>query len=198
MPTSQQIIDTLRTFAHRTDVERVDEAVQALQPFGDEAVLALADASSDPDEYVRVMALEVLYEWDGDTEPVLPAVMRALDDPDRIVRICAASVVSQHVEKTGEAVPILLKWLDTDDDHSRLTAAALILKIEPSKHDDMLAILAEGMESDDTGIRCLVAWLLSGLRDVTPDALPLLRLMLSDEDEFVRSVVEEEELESSA
>jgi hypothetical protein len=26
----RQIIDTLRTFAHRTGVERVDEAVQAL------------------------------------------------------------------------------------------------------------------------------------------------------------------------
>lgn len=188
----QKIIDTLRTFAHRTNVERVDEAVHALQPFGDDAILALADASSDPDEYVRVMALEVLYEWDGDTSAVLPAVIGALNDPDRIVRICAASVVSQHVEKASEAVPILRRWLDTDDHHSRLTAAALILRIDPRQQGEMLAVLAEGMKSDDTGIRCLTAWLLSGLRDVTPDALPLLRQMLHDEDELVREVVEEE------
>lgn len=188
----QPIIDTLRTFAHRSDLERVDEAVQALQQFGDEAVLALADASSDPDEYVRVTALEALYYWDGDTEPALPAAISALDDPDRIVRICAASVISQHVEKAREAVPFLLKWLGTDDQHSRLTAAALILRIDPSQHDEMLAILAEGMDSDDSAIRCLTAWLLSGVRDVTHEAFPLLQQMLGDEDEFVRSVVEEE------
>jgi HEAT repeat protein len=186
---SQQIRETLRPFAHRNDVERVDDA---LQQFGDEAVLALADASSDPDEYVRVMALEVLYEWDGDTEPVLPAVICALDDPDRIVRICAASVVSQHVEKASEAVPILVRWLDTDDQHSRLTAAALILRIAPSKQEEMLAVLAKGMESDDSAIRCLTAWLLSGLRELTPDALPALQQMLDDDDDFVRSVVAEE------
>lgn len=188
----QKIIDALRPFAHRTDVERVEEAVHALQPFGDEAVLALADASSDPDEYLRVMALEVLYDWSGDTETALPAAIRALDDPDRIVRICAASVVSQHVEKASEAVPRLAKWLDTDDQHSRLTAAALIVRIDPSKDNEMMPVLRGGMESADTGIRCLAAWLLSGLRDVTPDAFPLLRLMLDDEDEFVRSVVVEE------
>lgn len=193
----QKIIDTLRKNAHRTDVERVDEAVQALQQFSDEAVLALADASSDPDEYVRVIALEVLYYWTGDTAAALPAVIRALDDPDRIVRICAASVVSQHVGKATQAVPILFKWLDTDDHHSRLTAAALILKIEPSKQEEMLAVLRGGMKSDDTGIRCLTAWLLSGLREVTPDALPALKQMLDDEDEFVRSVAAEE-LESLA
>ncbi len=192
MQSHRQIIDTLRTVAHRIDVERVDEAVQALQPFGDEAILTLADASSDPDEYVRVMALEVLYEWDGDTEPALPAVIRALDDPDRIVRICAASVVSQHVEKASDAVPILRRWLNTDDHHSRLTAAALILRIDPPQHDEMMSVLRGGIESDDSAIRCLTAWLLGGLRDVSPDALPLLQQMLNDEDEFVRSVVEDE------
>jgi len=192
MPVRHQIIDTLRTFAHRSDVEFVEEAVQALQPFGDVAVLALADASCDPDDYVRVMALEVLYDWDGDTTAALPAMILALDDPDRIVRIAAVGPVDQHSEKAEDAVPILMKWLDIDDQHSRLTAAALILRIDPSQKDEMLTILAEGMESDDTGIRCLAAGLLSGLRDVTPDAHPLLQQMLSDGDEFVRSVVEEE------
>lgn len=192
MHSRQQIIDTLRTFAHRINMERVDEAVQALQQFGDETVLAMADALNDPDDYVRVMALEVLYEWNGDTEPALPATIRALDDPDRIVRICAASVVSQHVEKASAAVPPLLKWLDRDDEHSKMTAAALILKIDTSKHDEMLAVLAEGMESDDSGIRCVVAWLLGGLRDVTPDALPLLQMMTLDQDNFVQEIAREE------
>jgi hypothetical protein len=113
----------------------------------------------------------------------------ALGDP---VRIAAVGPVARHAEKSSDAVPNLVKWLDTEDEHSRLTAAALILKIDPSKHDEMLTILAEGMESDDTGIRCLTAWLLSGLRDVTPDAHPHLQQMFGDGDEFVRSVVEEE------
>lgn len=61
----QKIIDTLRTFAHRNDVEHVDEAVQALRPFGDESVFALADALTDPDDYVRVMALGFVIFWCG-------------------------------------------------------------------------------------------------------------------------------------
>lgn len=129
---------------------------------------------------------------EGDTTAALSATISALDDPDRIARIAAVGPVARHSAKAKDAVPSLLKWLDTDDEHSRLTAAALILRIDPSKQDEMLAILTEGMESDDTGIRCLTAWLLSGLRDVTPDAHPLLQQMLSDGDEFVRSVVEEE------
>lgn len=192
MQDDQPIIDMLRTFAHRSDVERVDEAVQALRPFGDDAVVGLAYALSEDDDYVRLVALEVLGEWDGDTTAALSAMISALDDPDRIVRIAAVGPVSQHAEKAEDAVPILVKWLDTDDQHSRLTAATLILRIDPSKAVEMMPVLRSGMESDDTGIRCLAAWLLSGLRDVTPDALPLLRLMLGDEDEFVRSVVEEE------
>jgi len=192
MHSRQQIIDTLRTFAHRINMERVDEAVQALQQFGDETVLAMADALSDPDDYLRVMALEVLYYWDGDSEPALPSVISALDDPDRIVRICAASVISQHTEKVSAAVPPLLKWIDGYDEHSRLTAAALILKIDHTKAGKMLAILADGAKSEDSGIRCLAAWLLGGLRDVTPDALPLLLQMISDEDKFVREVVKDE------
>lgn len=197
MSNHQEIIDTLRRFAHRTEVERVEEAVHALRPFGNETILALADALDDPDDYVRVMTLEVLYEWDGDTEPALPATIRALDDPDRIVRICAASVVSQHIVTASEAVPPLLKWIEGDDEHSRMTAAALILKIDSTKHEEMLAVLAEGMESDDSGSRCLTAWLLSGLRDVSPNALLLLQKMTTDQDDFVRSVVKEE-LESLA
>lgn len=192
MQDHQPIIDILRTFAHLTDVERVEEAIQALQQFSDEAVVGLADALSDDDDYVRLIALEVLGEWDGDTTAALSAMISALDDPDRIVRIAAVGPVGQHSEKAEDAVPLLMKWLDTDDEHSRLTAAALILRIDPCQKDEMMSVLRGGMESDDTAIRCLVAWLLSGLRDVTPDALPLLRLMLSDEDEFVRSVVEEE------
>ena len=192
MPSHQEIIEILRSFAHQTEVERVDEAVHALRPFGEATVLAMADALDDPDAYVRVMALEVLYEWNGDTEPALPATIRALDDPDRIVRICAASVVSQHVEKASAAVPPLLKWIDGDDEHSRMTAAALIVKIDPTRHDQTLAVLAEGMESDDSAIRFLVAWLLSGLRDESPESRPLLQQMLGHEDEFVREVMKDQ------
>ena len=187
-----QIIDTLRTFAHRNDVERVNEAVQALRPFGDGAGVALADALSHPDDYVRLIALEVLGEWDGDTTAALSAMISALDDPDRIVRIAAIGLVGQHAEKAEDAVPLLTKWLDTDDDHSRLTAATLILRIDPCQKDEMMPVLRGGIKNDDTGIRCLTAWLLSGLREVTPDAHPLLQQMLGDEDECVRSIVEEE------
>lgn len=81
--------------------------------------------------------------------------------------------------------------------HNRLTAAALTLKIDLTKHDKMIAVLRVGMNNDDTGIRCLTARLLSGRRDLSPDANRRLRRMTADPKDFVREVVEEE-LESSA
>lgn len=48
-----EIIDTLSTFAHRTDVECADKAVQAFRPFGSGAVAALAYAMSNHDDHVR-------------------------------------------------------------------------------------------------------------------------------------------------
>lgn len=192
MQDHRQFINKLRSFAHRTDMKRVEEAVQTLRPLGDNAVLGLAGALEDDDDYVRVMALEILYEWEGDTSAVLNSVIRSLDDDDRIVRICAASVVSQHVEKAGDALPVLLRWLDGDDEHSRLTAAALILRIDPSQDSEMLKIMAEGTKSEDSAIRCLTAWLLSGLKNESSEAGPLLQQMLTDPDELVRQVVDEE------
>lgn len=192
MSPTQQIIEAVRLYAHRTNLERVEDAVRDLQRFGDDVVSGLVEAVTDKDDFVRVLALEVLYELECDTSAALPAIIRALDDPDRIVRICAASAVSQHVDRAGEALPLLTKWLGSDDDHICLTAAALILRIDLSQHDQMMPVLRGGMDSDDTGIRCLTAWLLSGLRDVTTDALAILQEMIEDQDDLVRSVVVEQ------
>jgi HEAT repeat protein len=188
----KNIIDKLLPFARRADFDRVKQAVHALRQFGSETVVALAHVLGDSDENVRLIALEVLSEWEGDKEPALPAMIRALNDPDRIVRIAAVGPVAQHAAKAKDAIPFLRNWLDTDDEHSRLTAAALILRIDSSQDDKMLTILSEGTTSEDAAIRCLTAWLLSGIRAVIPQASRLLYRMLSDEDEFVRLVVADE------
>ena len=50
----------LVVFAHSPTETTWSVSMRPSKPLGDEAVLALADASSEPDDYVQELALEVL------------------------------------------------------------------------------------------------------------------------------------------
>lgn len=191
MDYNHNIIEVLRTFAHQGDPDRVFNAEQALRPFGDKAVSALADALGNPDADIRILALRVLGELGNEAEPALPAMIKALNDPDRIVRIAAIGPVAAFGEKAKEAVPILEKWIGIDDEFSHVTAIGHILLIDPSKVDELLPILVQSLESDDYGIRCQTAWLLGQLGELARDAVPALKRMLADEDGMMRVVVSE-------
>ena len=81
MKDHDEIIDLLRTDTGWHNPNYLEELLGALQSFGDEAVSALADALTDPNTDLRILALQVLGHYDGDTESALPAMIRALEDP---------------------------------------------------------------------------------------------------------------------
>ena len=191
MDDNNHIIAVLRTFAYLGDPDRVFNTEQALRPFGDKTVSALADALGNSDADIRILAVRVLGELGNEAEPALPAMIRALQDPHRIVRICALEPVASFGAKALDAVPILLKWIGSDDKFSHVSAVGHILMIDRSRADDLLPILIESLDSDDFMIQCQAAWLLGQLGGLAVEAVPALKRMLGDEDSSVRRVVGE-------
>lgn len=61
---NNNIIELLRTFAHRTDPDRVSDAEQALQQLGEAAIHALIESLNDSDEDLRILALQILEHID--------------------------------------------------------------------------------------------------------------------------------------
>ena len=189
MDDNNNIIELLRTFSHQGNLVRVFDAQQALQPFGDQIVSAMAEALNDTDADLRIFALKILDALGNKAEPALPAMIRAFEDPHRIVRICALGPVAAFGEKALDAVPILEKWIGIDDKFSHVSAIGHILMIDPSKADELLPVLVESLESNDFMIQCQAAWLLGQLGELAVEAVPALNRML--EDSSVRRVVGE-------
>ena len=176
MTNTDPIIDILRNFTIRHDPWRVEDAVDALTviPYGH--VTGLTKVLSDPDDELRLLAVEILYSIGQKAESALPALIRSLNDEDRIVRIAAVEPVANFGNKAAAAVPILEGWLDRDDDEfSRVTSAAATIQIDPGRADDVLPILIDALESDDFGIRCHAAWSTGQLGAVAREAVPALR-----------------------
>lgn len=185
-----KIIKLLQTFSQTSSPDRVFDAEQALQPFGDEIVPALAEALKDPDVDLRILALKILEHFEANTEPALPAMIEALTDPDRNVRMCALEPVASFGEKAIDAVPILEKWIGSEDEFSHVSAAGHILMIDPTRSKELLPVLLKALESDDFGIRCQTAWLLGQLGELSKEAMPALKRLLDDEDSSVRCVAQ--------
>ena len=190
MKNHDDIIDLLRTFSQTGNLVRVFDALQALLPFGDEIVSAMAEALKDPDADIRILAVRVLGALGNKAEPALPAMIKALKDPHRIVRICALEPVAAFGEKAMDAVPVLMKWIGSDDKFSHVSAVGHILMIDPSRADDLLTVLIESLGSDYV-IQRHAAWLLGQLGELARNAVPALKKMLDDEDSFVRSAASE-------
>lgn len=188
MNNNHNIIELLRTFAHRTDPDRVFDAVQTLKAFSKDAIQALTEALGDPDPDLRILALKILEHIDPNTEPALQAMIQALEDPDRIVRICALTPVASFGEKAIAAVPILEKWIGGDDEFCHVSAAGHILMIDPTRSKELMPVLLKALDSDDIGIRCQTVWLIGQIGEIANDAVPALKRMLDDENSSVRSV----------
>ena len=176
------IIELLRTFALRHYPQRVCDFIDALTVFPGDHLAALVEAlTTDPDDEVRLLAIEVLGEMGTKAEPALPALIWTLNDEDRIVRVAAVAPVADFGRKSTNAIPILETWLESGDEFSKVTAAAAIVRIDPSRAGDVLPVLVDALQSDDYGIRCHTAWHLGQLGPVATAAIPALGRLLDDE-----------------
>ncbi|QDT91766.1 HEAT repeat domain-containing protein [Gimesia algae] len=185
------ILELLRTFALRTDPDRVFDAEQALQQLGEAAIHALIESLNDSDEDLRILALQILEHIDQNTEPALPAMINALKDPDRNVRIAALTPIASFGAKAIDAVPILEKWIGSDDEFSHVSAVGHILMIDSTRSKELMPVLIKSLKSDDFGIRCQTVWLLGQLGELAKEAMPELKRLLNDDGSSVQGVAAE-------
>lgn len=157
------IIHLLRQISKRHDPDRLHDVLESLAPHDETVVAALAEALTDEDDEVRLLAVEILRELGPKAEPVLPAMIRALEDEDRIVRIASLEPVAAFGEKAIDAVPILETWLSNSPEFDKVSAAGHILMVDPSKSDEMMPFIDEALASDNTMIQRQAEWLLDEL-----------------------------------
>jgi HEAT repeat protein len=173
---------SLRHFAPLPGGERDEPCLQAIARFNDDAILGLADATTDSDAEVRLLALEMLHHLGLKAEPALPCIIRELNDPSRVVRMAAAALLPPFREKARSALPALRSWLVTRDDYSRVTAAGLISLIDPTDVHERLPALVDALDSDQFGVADLSAWYIGRIGTLARPALQRLNQMLNDAD----------------
>lgn len=192
------IIDLLRSFAIRHYPQRVCDFIDALTVFSGNHLAALTEALGDPDDELRLLAVEVLGEMGNKVEPALPTLIWTFNDVDRIVRVAAVAPVAAFGHKAIDSIPILETWLDIDDEFSRVTAAAAIIQIDPGRADDVLPVITSALTSEDYGIRCNATWHLGQLGAIAREAVPALKRLLDEEstrslaDEAIMNITGEE------
>ena len=158
------IIDRLRHFAPLDYRYRLEDALASLEPLTDTTIGRLADALSDEDSSVRLLAIQILGELGTQAEPALPTMIRALNDGHRLVRIAALEPVAMFETEAKDAIPILETWLLLkDDEFSRVSAAGHIAMIDPMRIDEMSQLL-RAATIDDSAICQQAKWLLDELQ----------------------------------
>jgi len=181
MKNQDEIREVLRTIAARhNSLFEIEDALDALHGYGDELVEALIDALDDPDNDVRLLVLGLFWELGAKAEPAVPSLINLLEDSNKVVRICAADVVARFGEKARTAVPILETWIGGEDRSSHVNALGNIMMIDPTRAVDLLPVLTEALESDDSMIRCEAVWVIGSLGELARAAIPALKPLLDD------------------
>jgi hypothetical protein len=90
-------------------------AGRALAAIGTSGWLPLRQALISQDGYLRLAAVEALRTYQGNPEPVVPAVSQLLDDPWAPVRVSAAMTLPHLKGSSKTAVPALAVHLNDSD-----------------------------------------------------------------------------------
>jgi HEAT repeat protein len=173
------------------------------------AMVALAQATTDPDVRVRRSAVEVLELVGPAAAPAAPAVAAALDDNDRFVRWSAIRAL-RHIGPVAArcATPGLTRLLEDGDADIRLAAAAALQEFGPSgapairtvSHNPgelspyaraTLPPLLRSLRSDDADVRIAAMRTLKRLGAEARPAVTGLRELLDDANPHIRQTAAE-------
>ena len=187
MTNQEEIRAALKSFADRGGIhDLAEDALRELRGYGDEMIPVLLDAlKDDPDEEVRLVVIRLFWEMGTDAEPALPALFNSLKDRNRTIRIAAAGIAARFGGRAKAAVPFLQSWIASNDELNRTLAAGSILKIDPTKADDLLPLLIEALASEDDGIKTEAIGQLECLGELAQPAVPSLKNLLGDDDSNV-------------
>jgi HEAT repeat protein len=166
-----------------------------------EAVPALAKTLREhPDARTRNEAALALSKMDPASKSAVPALAEALSDSEYIVRWNAATALFRLRADARPAIPALIKALQDDTNKTNLGVfmatiqdmAALALGGASAGTPDGVAVLTETLANvTKTESRISTARALGYVGPEAKSAVPQLRLLLKDEDRWVRLAAEE-------
>lgn len=91
-----------------------ETSADALRRIGGPAVRSLLSLLSDPDDQIRLQAVQILAGIGPEAEEAVPALRITLRDPNPLIRKWAARALGQIGPAAGPAVPELIEALRTD------------------------------------------------------------------------------------
>jgi HEAT repeat protein len=147
--------DLLRLIALNLEEKWVppDEALEQLTTHGEALIPGLVAALNDPDDDVRLLAVELLHEAGPRAEAAVPALVNKVADPDRLVRVAAALALPRFGALAVAAVPLLEPWLEDANEYLRVIAATTILALDPAQDVSLLPKVKEGLFTEHPVVR---------------------------------------------
>lgn len=133
----------------------------------------------------RRRAVDLLIDLAPDTDPIQPALCRALKDQDAIVARDAARAIGALGERAAPSVPPLIEALSHTDAHVRLYAAEALASIGPGAAAATNA-LAAILNDPVPGVRWAACEGLASIGPPAASAVPRLAEALTDDTLYVR------------
>ena len=154
----------------------------------DQVVSALIDAVRDPQSDLRIIAIGVLGTLAAQykNQTALAALIDALDSPEPSVRYHAANQLCSTGPEAGAALPLLTKCMSDTNTGVRVNAAMAVYRIS-GQSDEPVRILVEAMKADSPTDRGNSAAHLSQIGPAAKPAVPALRQLFRDPDQYASS-----------
>jgi outer membrane protein assembly factor BamB len=156
-----------------------------LRQVGPRAIPLLVSLLRHESESVRRVAADALIDLAPHTEPIQPALRRALKDKDAIVAGDAARALGALEAKASPSVAALVTTLSHEDGYVRIYAAEALASIGPLAARATNA-LAEALDDPVPGVRWAACEALASIGPAAHSAVPQLIDALEDEFLYVR------------
>lgn len=174
----------------RSDVEERRNAAYQLSTIGDldKTVLPrLIEASEDSDAIVREFAIKAIGRMDPKLQGVATAIRHGLQDPDISVRRASAAIFSTMNPVPSEILFTLAESLGDKDSLLRSYVKSTFVDLGPLGINALVRLC----KNRNPDLRCNALVTLGTIGCEAKRALPVLKELLNDADDNVRSAAQE-------
>jgi outer membrane protein assembly factor BamB len=175
----------LRQLLNRRNEDLHLETFEIIRRIGPPAIPLLVELLRHQQVSFRRSAADALIDLAPDTEPIQPALRRALRDPDSQVAGDAARALGALGKKASPSVRALVNALSHDEPHVRIYAAEALASIG-SMAGAATTDLARAVGDPIPGVRWAACEALASIGPAAQSAVPELIEALKDEFLYVR------------
>ncbi len=175
----------LRRFLASDNEDLHEQTFEIIRQMGTPAIPLLVELLRHDQVSFRRFAADAFIDLTPDTEPIQPALRRALRDEDSMVAADAARALGALNNRASPSVPALVKALSHEEPHVRIYAAEALASIGP-KASAATKDLAKALADPIPGVRWAAGEALAGIGPAAESAVPQLIKALKDQFLYVR------------